>query len=103
MDILVTNDDGINAPGIWTAGHALAALGPVLMVAPDANYSGYGAALPPSRQLSYTFHRREQAAAHSMVAFALSGTPAACVQVGLSGVFSKRPIGLVVSGINDRA
>jgi 5'-nucleotidase len=51
MNFLLTNDDGIDAPGLWAASRALAQLGRVLIVAPNTNYSGYGAALPPSRDV----------------------------------------------------
>ena len=40
MNFLLTNDDGIDAPGLWAASRALAELGRVLIVAPNANYSG---------------------------------------------------------------
>jgi 5'-nucleotidase len=57
MKFLLTNDDGINAPGLWAAAKALAKLGSVLVVAPASNYSGYGAALPAVRSLSYMPHQ----------------------------------------------
>jgi 5'-nucleotidase len=101
MNFLLTNDDGIEAPGLWAAAEALAKLGPVLVVAPMRNFSGYGAALPPTSALSYYPYRRSGLAMPGITAFAVSGTPAACMQVGLSGALSKRPIDLVVSGIND--
>ena len=103
MNILLTNDDGITAPGLWAAAHALAPLGRVLIIAPNENYSGYGMALPPRKQLPLIHYEDVPADLPDVIAFALPAPPAVCVQVGLSGVLSKRPIDLVVSGINDAA
>jgi len=87
MNILLTNDDGITAPGIWAAARTLAAFGQVTVVAPAGNYSGYGAALPPNRSISFFNYHRAVEHPANVTAFGLSGTPAGCVQVGLSGVF----------------
>ena len=99
MNFLLTNDDGIAAPGLWAAARALAALGRVLIVAPSANYSGYGAALPPAGEISFTL-RPSPRDLPFVTAFAVDGTPATCAHVGLSGALSAMPIDLVVSGIN---
>jgi 5'-nucleotidase len=99
MNILLTNDDGITAPGIWAAAHALSDYGPVTLIAPGTNFSGYGAALPPSHSLFYTPYRRTGHPAN-VTAYSLAGTPATCAQVGLSGVLGGGPFDLVVSGIN---
>lgn len=99
MNFLLTNDDGIAAPGLWAAARALAALGRVLLVAPSANYSGYGAALPPADEISFSL-RPNPRDLPSVTAFAVDGTPATCAHVGLSGALSAMPIDLVVSGIN---
>ena len=45
MKILVINDDGITAPGIWAAARALRQVGEVVVVAPDRQQSGVGASL----------------------------------------------------------
>ncbi|MEZ4767314.1 MAG: 5'/3'-nucleotidase SurE [Caldilineales bacterium] len=100
MNILLTNDDGITAPGIWAAARALAGLGEVLIVAPSANWSGYGAALPPASELGYAPFSVAADLAKRVTAFSVHGTPAACAQVGLSGALDRRRIDLVVSGIN---
>ncbi len=87
---------------IAIAARALAELGTVLVVAPSRNYSGYGSALPPAREILYRPHCPPSLALPTgITAFAVSGTPATCVQVGLSGALSRRPVDLVVSGIND--
>ncbi|MCB0205652.1 MAG: 5'/3'-nucleotidase SurE [Anaerolineae bacterium] len=100
MNILLTNDDGIAAPGLWAAARALAGLGEVLVVAPSTNWSGYGAALPPATTLDYAPFAVAPDLTDRVTAFSVDGTPAACAQVGLSGVLDKRRIDLVVSGIN---
>ncbi len=99
MNFLLTNDDGIAAPGLWAAARALAALGRVLIVAPSANYSGYGAALPPAGEISFAL-RPSPRDLPFVTAFAVDATPATCAHVGLSGALSAMPIDLVVSGIN---
>jgi 5'-nucleotidase len=99
MNFLLTNDDGIAAPGLWAAARALAGLGRVLIVAPSANYSGYGAALPPASEISFAL-RPSPRDLPFVTAFAVDGTPATCAQVGLSGALSAMTIDLVVSGVN---
>lgn len=102
MNILLTNDDGIAAPGIRAAARTLADFGQVTVVAPAGNYSGYGAALPPSRSISFFRYQHPEGWPAGVTVYGLSGTPAGCVQVGLSGAFGG-PFDLVVSGINHGA
>ena len=103
MKFLLTNDDGVAAPGIWVAARALAFMGQVTVVAPATNYSGYGAALPPARSFPYFPYRRSDGHPDNVTAYGLSGTPATCAHVGLSGVFGGGPFDLVVSGVNHGA
>ncbi len=103
MNILLTNDDGIMAPGLWAAARTLAEIGQVTVVAPAGNYSGYGAALPPSRSVSFFRYQHSEGHPTGVTAFGLSGTPAGCVHVGLSGALGGGPFDLVVSGINHSA
>lgn len=86
--ILLTNDDGIDAPGIATLREELTALGDVTVVAPDGNQSGVG------RTRNHTAVVRE----HPW-GYALGGTPADCVAYGLRGLDTDFDI--VVSGVND--
>lgn len=102
MNIFLTNDDGVMAPGIRAAARTLADFGRVTVVAPAGNYSGYGAALPPSRSISFFRYQHPEGWPANVAAYGLSGTPAGCVQVGLSGAFGG-PFDLVVSGINHGA
>jgi len=101
MAFLLTNDDGISAPGLWAAARALAPLGRVAVIAPLTNQSGMGAALPAVSELRAIPYEHVPADLDLLSAFALPATPATCVQVGLSGALVKQPITLVVSGIND--
>ena len=103
MNILLTNDDGVAAPGIWVAARALACFGQVTIVAPANNYSGYGAALPPARSFSYFPYHHGDAHPGRVMAYGLTGTPASCAHVGLSGALGGGPFDLVVSGINHGA
>lgn len=100
MHFLLTNDDGITAPGLWAAARALATLGSVLIVAPANNYSGYGPAHPPKETIAYKRYPAPGGDLPNVVAYALSATPAACAHIGLSGAFGRQPVDMVVSGIN---
>ena len=100
MNILLTNDDGVAAPGIWAAARTMACFGQVTIVAPANNYSGYGAALPPARSFSYFPYHRGDGHPENVMAYGLTGTPASCAHVGLSGALGGGPFDLVVSGIN---
>lgn len=100
MNILLTNDDGIAAPGIWTAAQVLASFGYVTVIAPATNYSGYGAALPPARSVSYFPYHNGKEHPAGVTAYGLAGTPASCAHVGLSGALGGGPFDLLVSGIN---
>lgn len=91
MLILVTNDDGIHAPGILTLAEALAPLGEVVVVAPDRERSAVGHSLT-----LYSPLRAEEIRSGF---FAVDGTPTDCVNLGIHGLLPRRP-DLVVSGIN---
>ncbi len=102
MKILLTNDDGIAAPGIWVAARALAKLGHITIVAPADNHSGYGAALPPARRISYFPYHHPNGHPENVVAYGAVATPATCVHIALGGALGG-PFDLVVSGINHGA
>lgn len=91
MHILVTNDDGVHAPGIVALANALRPLGNVTVVAPDREMSAVGHAL--------TLHHPLRATELAPDVFAVEGTPTDCVNLGVHRLLSKRP-DLVVSGIN---
>jgi 5'-nucleotidase len=103
MHFLLTNDDGIAAPGLWAAARTLASLGSVLVVAPASNYSGYGPAHPPEQSIAYERYFGKGCDLPNVTAYALAATPAACAHIGLSGAFGQQRIDMVVSGINKGA
>ncbi len=96
--ILVTNDDGIESPGIHAAARALAPLGEVVLVAPREQSSSTGRSHPLNTDgmieeidccLDYG----------SFKAYAVGGTPAQCVLIALFKILTRKPA-LVISGIN---
>jgi 5'-nucleotidase len=96
--ILLTNDDGIQSPGLWAAARALSELGYVHVAAPRDQFSGAGRSLPSTsdgiitpRQV--TVHERE------WKVYSVGGTPAQAVLHAVYEILPERP-DLVVSGIN---
>lgn len=94
MLILVTNDDGIHAPGIVALAESLQVLGQVMVVAPDRDRSAIGHALTLNSPLRADELRDG--------VFAVDGTPTDCVNLGIHGLFPAVP-DLVVAGINKGA
>lgn len=93
--ILVTNDDGVRAPGILALAQALKAVGEVTVVAPADNQSGKAHSLT----LTDPIYVDPVALPSGIEALALSATPASCVKLALGALLKARP-DLVVSGIN---
>src|SRR5262245_57978020 len=89
--LLVTNDDGIYAPGLAALARAVEGLGDVHIVAPEREQSACGHAL--------TLHRPLRVESVGERRFAVNGTPSDCVNLGVLGFLPERPI-LVISGIN---
>ena len=96
--ILVTNDDGVLAPGLMALAQEMRKLGKVSILAPDRNWSGGGHVKTLDRALRV----REFRLADGTQAFASDGAPSDCVALATLGYF-KEPIDLVVSGINAGA
>ena len=94
MLILLTNDDGIQAPGLKALAQAFEQLGDTVVVAPDRERSAVSHAL--------TLHSPLRAWEHVENWYAVDGTPTDCVNLGLHGLFNRKP-DLVVSGINRGA
>jgi 5'-nucleotidase len=94
--ILVTNDDGVQSPGIHALAAALRTLGDVTIVAPVSESSAIGHALTLARPLR--LERLERADVDGAV-FSVDGTPTDCVNIALTMVLERKP-DLVVSGIN---
>ena len=96
--ILLTNDDGVNSPGLLALKQAVAAVGQVVVFAPDHNWSaaGHGKTMhKPLRVLETTL-------ADGDAALATNGGPADCVALAALGVIPRQP-DLVISGINPGA
>jgi len=96
--ILVTNDDGVMAPGLLALVSEMRKLGKVSVLAPDRNWSGGGHVKTLDRALRV----KEVRLADGTQAFASDGAPSDCVALGTLGYF-KEPIDIVVSGINAGA
>lgn len=94
--ILVTNDDGYDAPGITHLVTSLRGLARIVVVAPDSPRSGFGASFTCTRPVTL---RRISADADLLV-YACSGTPVDCVKLALHRFFSEEAPNLIVSGIN---
>ncbi|HEY3873876.1 MAG TPA: 5'/3'-nucleotidase SurE [Candidatus Kapabacteria bacterium] len=99
MNILVTNDDGIDSRGIYELVRALRQIGEVIVIAPLGEQSAVGHALTVSLPLRVTdFHKNGE-----FFGFAVSGTPADCVKLALRTFLDERKLprpDIVVSGIN---
>jgi 5'-nucleotidase len=96
--ILLTNDDGIQSPGLWAAAEALSTLGFVTVAAPRDQSSGTGRSLPLT---SDGIIKTEIVSVDGKdwTVYAVGGTPAQAVQHGILEIMPERP-DLVVSGIN---
>lgn len=94
MHIMVTNDDGIHAPGILALASAMLELGEVTVVAPDQERSAVSHALTLNSPLR-VFELREGF-------YAVDGTPTDCVNMGIHSLLPFRP-DILVSGINHGA
>ncbi len=98
MHILVTNDDGVQAPGILALAEVMRSLGKVTVLAPDHNWSASGHVKTMNRPLR-VFPAR---LLDGSPALASDGAPSDCVALALLGVVPD-PVDLVVSGINPNA
>ncbi|MGA0354821.1 MAG: 5'/3'-nucleotidase SurE, partial [Ilumatobacteraceae bacterium] len=100
MRILVTNDDGISSVGLHRLARAMTAHGEVVVVAPDREFSGAGAAVGAIHLMQPEVHRATVDGIGE--SWAVSGPPALCVFFARLGAFGG-PFDLVVSGINPGA
>ncbi|RMD66242.1 5'/3'-nucleotidase SurE [Candidatus Parcubacteria bacterium] len=94
--ILLTNDDGIYAPGIRALQQALTDLGQLYVVAPLVEKSAVGHAITISDPLRVQEIERDG----RFFGYAVNGTPADCVKLGCKCILPRKP-DLVVSGINQ--
>jgi 5'-nucleotidase len=98
MHILVTNDDGVNAPGLLALAQEMRQLGKVTVLAPDRNWSASGHVKTMHRPLRV----RPVELADGSEALSSDGAPSDCVALALLGLLPDK-IDLVVSGINPNA
>src|SRR5210317_169162 len=94
--ILVTNDDGITAPGIRTLIEVMKSLGDIVVVAPDSPQSAMGHAITVNSTL---FVEKIKVDEGTQMEYSCSGTPADCVKLAVNQILERKP-DLCVSGIN---
>ena len=93
--ILLTNDDGVRAPGLLALAQALKAVGDVTIVAPSENQSGKGHSL----SITDPVYVDSLVLPGGIEALAATATPASCVKLALLSLLKEKP-NLIVSGIN---
>lgn len=96
--ILLTNDDGVDSPGLLTLKQAIQKVGQVVVFAPDHNWSAGGHTKTMHKPLRVV----ETRLADGSSAFATNGGPSDCVALAMLGILQQQP-DLVVSGINPGA
>jgi 5'-nucleotidase len=96
--ILVSNDDGIDAPGIYALVQELRKVGDVVVVAPDKQQSAVGHAIT----MNFPLRAKEVKKDGSFFGYAVEGTPADSVKLAVKALLKKKP-DLVVSGVNHGA
>ena len=96
--ILVTNDDGITAPGLRKLVSLMRKIGDVTVVAPDSPQSGMGHAITLDNTL-YSKKMKLDPETEDLLEYSCSGTPADCVKLGLQELLPRQP-DICVSGIN---
>jgi 5'-nucleotidase len=99
MNILLTNDDGFDAPGLHAAYQAVRDFGTVHVIAPKTERSACSHTITLNKPI--TVERRSHHPTYG-IGFAVDGTPADCVRLANAALVEK-PIDLVVSGINRGA
>ena len=98
MRFLLTNDDGIYARGLSALYRELSKNADCLIVAPEIEQSAVGHAITISRPLMVRSAEKNG----RFLGYAVTGTPADCVKIGVKAL-SEKPVDLVVSGINRGA
>ena len=96
--ILVTNDDGITAPGIAALIEVMKTIGDVIVVAPDKAQSGMGHAIT----INSTLRINKLNLYNVKSEYSCTGTPVDCVKFGVNKIIDRKP-DLIVSGINHGA
>lgn len=97
MRILLTNDDGVYAPGLAALYQQLCQIGDVVVAAPATEQSGVGHSITYLEPLTCKSIHRDG----KHWAWAVDGSPADCVKLSIAELFRDSPVDLVVSGINS--
>src|SRR6478609_5183180 len=97
--ILITNDDGINAPGILNLVEAVKDLGKIVVIAPDKAQSGMGHAITIGTPLRMV---RVNQFGDKIEAYSCNGTPVDCVKLAVDKILHRRP-DICLSGVNHGA
>ncbi|MCX7875957.1 MAG: 5'/3'-nucleotidase SurE [Melioribacteraceae bacterium] len=95
MKILISNDDGINSPGLFVLANELKKIGEVTIVAPLTEQSAVGHAIT----MKYPLRVTEIFKNGNFYGYAVDGTPADCIKMGIRNIMKESP-DIVVSGIN---
>ncbi len=96
LNILISNDDGIDSPGIQVLAEALKKVGNVTVVAPRTEQSAVGHAITMKIPLRVTEYYKD----NKLFGYAVDGTPADCIKMGIRNILKFSP-DIVVSGINN--
>jgi len=96
MRFLLTNDDGVDSPGLLSLARAVSALGEVVVVAPEKEWSGSGHSITIHKPLRV---RERESPGERIRVWQCSGSPADCVVIGVFDLLPEVPT-LVISGIN---
>lgn len=96
MKILLCNDDGVDAPGLWALYKSISQIADTLVVAPATERSAVGHGISVYSNVTLRKHTREE----ESWGYGLDGTPADCVKMALSVIMRDDPPDLVISGIN---
>lgn len=97
MNILITNDDGIDAPGLWALAEELRRIARVLIVAPDREQTGVGTSITLHQPLRV---KKVKSAITGVESYSTEGTPADSIIVGMRMLWQNK-VDMVISGINE--
>jgi len=95
LKILISNDDGIDANGIYALAQAMKELGEVTVIAPRTEQSAVGHAITMKMPLRVTEYYKNG----EFFGYAIDGTPADCIKIGIRNIMKETP-DIVISGIN---
>ena len=93
--ILVTNDDGVDAEGIYVLSQAIREFGEVVVVAPDSARSGQSSAITPNKAMKLEKVYQED----NFSIYKTNGTPVDCIKLAMNTLLDRKP-DLIVSGVN---